>query len=89
LACAWAFACAGTAGVMSEIEIAMMQVAAAARQRKRLTHGIFMAPESGFRNRATTGAALWHYSFKSSRRRLVWARETGISLARLSFIFNM
>ena len=29
------------------------------------------------------------YSFSSSRRRLVCARDTGISLARLSFILSM
>lgn len=30
-----------------------------------------------------------NYSLNSSRRRLVCARETGISLCRLSFIFRM
>src|ERR1700677_2579349 len=89
LAWVWAFACACMAVVPSDIEIAMMQVAAAAiRQRLRFERGM-MPPENAFRIRPSLGSTLRHYSFSNSRRRLVCARETGISLARLSFIFSM
>jgi hypothetical protein len=74
--------------VTSKIEIQMMQAAASAKQRKRLARGM-VPPENAFRIRPTLGPTPRHYSFKSSRKRLVCARETGISLARLSFIFSM
>src|SRR5580693_4118695 len=89
LACVWELVCAEMAGEPSQIETAMMQVAAAAaRQRVRLEPGI-VPPENVFRIRPSLALTLRHYSFSNSRRRLVCARETGISLARLSFIFSM
>jgi hypothetical protein len=87
---ACACVCAGAAGATIKIEIATMQltVVAAARQRNRLWRGIVPPEKLGCF--APLVLLLRNiYSFRSSRRRLVWARETGISLARLSFILSM
>src|SRR5271156_495734 len=84
--CAWAT----TVGAAIKIEIAMLQIAdvAAARQRKRLLRGM-VPPENLDAAAESPGLLRNIQSFRSSRRRLVWARDTGISLERLSFILSM